>query len=230
MLSRSRHLTFSNHGRRRSGWRPPRWLVLVLLGTTIGAAGVVIVQERYLPPRLSADASVTLRHEFELADAERARLAARLGDTTKQLETVLVDQKAVADALVASRAAAAQLRDDVAAVVAALPPDPRSGDVEVRAARFATKGGILNYDLVFTRERAKGKPLAGVMQLVLTGASARGADTALTLTPVPLSIGSHQIVRGSQPLPDGFRPQQATIQVLDRPGGKALGKRVMLIR
>jgi hypothetical protein len=49
------------------------------------------------------------------------------------------------------------------------------------------------------------------------------------LKPVDLSIGAHEVVRGSQPLPDGFRPRQVTIQVLERAGGRALGMRVMLV-
>jgi len=36
-------------------------------------------------------------------------------------------------------------------------------------------------------------------------------------------------VRGSLPLPQGFRPQQTTIQVLDRVGGKLLGMRVIYV-
>jgi hypothetical protein len=230
MFSRSRPASFNLYGRRRSRWHLPRWLWLILFGTAAGAVGVVVVQERYLAPRLSAGASAALRGDFERADAQRQRLALQLDEATKRLDGARGEQKALAEALAGSRAAAGQLRDDVEAVVAALPPDPKGGDVEVRAARFAAKDGALGYDLVLTRERATGKPVAAVLQLVVAGASARGIETAVSLKPVALSIGRHQIVRGSQPLPDGFRAQQATIQVLDRPGGRALGKRVMLIR
>ena len=230
MFSRSRPINFNPYGRRHSRWHLPRWLWLIVFGAMAGAVGVVTVQERYLAPRLSAGASAALQGDFDRADAQRRRLATQLDATTKQLEGARSEQKALAEALAASRAAAGQLRDDVEAVVAALPPDPKGGDVEVRAARFAANGGTLGYDLVLTRERASGKPMAAVMQLVVAGASSRGAETAVTLKPVALSIGTHQVVRGSQPLPDGFRPQQATIQVLDRPGGRALGKRVILIR
>jgi hypothetical protein len=38
------------------------------------------------------------------------------------------------------------------------------------------------------------------------------------------------VVRGSLALPDGFRPRQTTVQVLDRPGGKLLGMRVILVK
>ncbi len=230
MLGRSRPVAFNPYGRRRSRWRLPRWLVLLLLGVAAGVAGVILVQERYLPPRLSADASVKLSASFEQADADRLRLKGELADTTKRLDATRAERQALTDELAASRATTTQLRDDVSSVVAALPPDPRGGSVEVRAGRFGVKGGQLSYDMVLTRERAAGKPLAGVMQLVVVGEGARGLDSSVPLKPVALSIGSHQVVRGTLPLPDGLRPRQATIQVLDRPGGKLLGMRVILIR
>lgn len=203
---------------------------MLLGGMAIGAGGVVVVQERYLPPRLSANASVTLRSAFEQADAERARLKGELGETAKRLETGSADKKILADEIAASHAAADRLRGDVAAVVALLPPDPRGGSVEVRAGRFTATAGTLAYDVVLTRERAAGKPMAGVMHLVVAGESARGAQTTLSLKAVAVSIGSHEIVRGSLALPEGFRPRQTTIQVFDRVAGKPLGMRVMLIR
>ena len=130
-------VAFDPYGRRRSRWRLPRWLVLLLVGIAIGAGGVVLIQERYLPPRLSASASTALRASFEKAEAERLRLQGALADTTKQLEAAVADKKGLADELGASRDTAERLRKDVAAVVASLPPDPRGGTVEVRAGRFA---------------------------------------------------------------------------------------------
>ena len=230
MFGQSKPVAFERYGRRRSRWRLPRWLVLLLGGIVIGAAGVVGVQERYLPPRLSADASTKLRGAFDEADAERLRLKGELGETTKRAATALADKKGLADELAASRASAERSRDDVTSVVASMPPDPRGGGVEVRAGRFAAKAGLLVYDIVLSRERAAGKPMAGVMQLVVTGDSARSAQTTVTLKPVALSIGSHEVVRGSLPLPEGFKPRQTTIQVLDRAGGKLLGMRVMLVK
>jgi hypothetical protein len=83
---------------------------------------------------------------------------------------------------------------------------------------------------VLTRERAAGKPMSGVLQFVVAGEAARGGETALTLKPVAVSIGSHEIVRGSLPLPEGFKPRQTTIQVLDRVAGKSLGMRVLPVK
>jgi hypothetical protein len=230
MFGQSKPVVFERYGRRRSRWRLPRWLVLLVVGTAIGAAAVVVVQERYLPPRLSATASAELRSAFDSADAERRRLKAELGAATKRLEATLADNAGVAGDLAASRATAERLGGDVASVVASLPPDPRGGVVEVRAGRFAAQGGALAYDVVLTRERAAGKPMAGVLQLVVAGESARGAETTVALKPLLLSIGSYEVVRGSQALPDGFRPRQTTVQVLDRNGGKSLGMRVLLVK
>lgn len=207
----------------------PRWLLLLLLGLVAGAGAVVAVQERYLPPRLSAGASAELRSTFAQADAERLRLRAELGAANKRLETTLSEKKAVADELAASRLSAARLREDLASVVAALPPDPRDGAVAVRAGRFTAKGGWLHYDLVLTRERAAGKPMPGTLQLLVAGESERGTQATVTAQAIPLTVGSHEVVRGSLPMPDGFKPRQTTVQVLDRPAGRQLGMRVLLI-
>lgn len=115
-------------------------------------------------------------------------------------------------------------------MVGSLPPDPRGGSVEVRAGRFSVKAGSLAYDVALSRDRGAGKPMAGVMQLIVLGEGARGTDVSVPLKPIALSIGSHQVVRGTVPLPDGVRPRQATIQVLDRAGGKLLGMRVILVK
>lgn len=224
-------VTFDPYRRRRSRWAPPRWLVLLLVGLAAGVAGVIYVQERYLPPRLSADASAKLQTAFDGADAERTRLASELGATTKKLDTALADTKRLGDELAASRASTDRLRDDVAAIAAALPPDPRgAGGVEVRAGQFGVKGGMLTYDVVLTRGKPSAKPMPAVMQLVVTGDSAAGVEKAASLKPVNVSIGGVEVVRGSLPLPEGFRPRQTTIQVLDRVGGKALGMRVLLVK
>jgi hypothetical protein len=230
MFNRFKPVAFDPYRRRRSRWRLPRWLVLLLAGIALGAAGVAFVQERLLPPRLSAGAGAALRQQFEQADAERLRLQAALGDTARQLQTAVADKQRADAELAVGRAMAERLRDDMAAVIASLPPDPRGGSVEVRAGRFAARSGSLGYDVLLTRERQTAKPLTGVMQLVVAGESARGGEATITLKPIDLSIGSHAIVRGSQPLPEGFQPRQATVQVLDRAGGNALGMRVLLVK
>jgi hypothetical protein len=230
MFGRSKPVVLESYGSRRKRGRPPRWLVLLLSGVLVGAIGVVVVQERYLPPRLSPSESAQLRNAYQAADTERQQLQRDLADTRSKLSTALAEKKSLSDELLANRSTTERLRDDLGAVVASLPPDPRGGGVEVRAGRFTTKGGMLVYDVVLTRDRAGSKPMAGVLQLTVAGQPARGPETSVALKPVTLALGSHEIVRGSQPLPEGFKPRETTVQVLDRVAGKALGMRVMLVK
>ena len=204
--------------------------MLLLAGTVAGAGAVVVVQERYLPPRLSPSASAQLRGALEQADGERLRLRDELSQAKRRLETVQSEKKAVADELALGRATTARLQEDLAAVVGSLPADPRGGAVEVRAGRFTAKGGLLNYNVVLTRQHASGKPMPGTLQLLVAGESERGTPTTVTAQPIPLSVGSHEVVRGSLPLPQGFKPRQTTIRVLDKVAGKPLGMRVLQVQ
>ena len=226
MPGSSKPIPFDPYRRRRSRRGLPRWLVLLLLGVVLGAAGVVYVQERHLPPRLSADASTRLRESFDRADAERQRLQAELTATVDRLRGTLDENKRLAADVGARGETVQRLRQDIAALVASLPPDPRSTPVAVRAARFEVQGDTLAYNVVLSREHAGKSPFGGVMQLVVAGASGRANDT-VTLAPVPISIGLYDTVRGSVPLPQGFKPRQTTIQVLDKAGGKLMGMRVI---
>jgi hypothetical protein len=230
MFGQSKPVPFDPYRRSRSRRRMPRWLLLLLTGIALGAGGVVLVQERYLPPRLSADATTKLRTAFDGADAERRRLQGELADTAQRLQSTLAEKKRLADQLGAGQSTTERLRQDLAAVVASLPPDPRGAAVEVRAGRFTARAGLLAYDVVLTRERAGAQTMVGVMQLIITGDSAKGAEVSLSPQSVGISLASQEVVRGSMPLPEGFKPRQATVQVLDRSGSKALGMRVLLVK
>lgn len=228
----------SSSGRSRTR-RMPRWLLLLLLGVGVGAGSVIYVQEKHLPPRLTASASAELRTAFEEADSERLRLRGELADTTKKLQAALaVGEKATSDAA-ASRTTIEQLRADIAELVEVLPPDPRGGAIEVRAAKFAARDGGLAYDVVLSRgARAGAKPMAATMQLVVSGEPGRGSvggsgtstGGVVNSEPIAITVGSHESLRGHVQLPPGFVPRQATIRLLDKPGGKQLGMRVLPVK
>ncbi len=231
MFRRSRAPTFFRHGQRRSRWRLPRWLWLLLLGAALGAGAVVVVQQKVLPPRLTAQASSQLSTAFDVAEAQRVRLAQALTVATAQLTEAQDARQVLTQELAASRTAAERQRGDLAAVVESLPPDPRAGAVAVRALRFVgSGGGQLAYDVVLTREKATARPLAAVMQLVVSGDSARRGETSVTLPPVALALGLHAVLRGTLPLPEGFKPRQVNVRILSGLAGPLLGLRVGLVR
>ena len=226
MFGSSKPIPFDPYRRRRSRRGIPRWLVLVLLGIALGAGAVFVVQERYLPPRLTAEASARLRDAFERADGERQRLQSELTAASERLRGMLDENKRLQADAAARNETVKHQREDIASLVAALPPDPRGTPVAVRAARFEVQGSALAYNVVLSRDRAGASPLGGVVQFVVAGASGRGDDT-VTLGPVPVSIGLYDTVRGTLPLPQGFKPRRATIHVLDKVGGRLMGMRVI---
>jgi hypothetical protein len=222
-------VAFDPYGGRRRRRRVPAWAWLLLVGVAAGAGGVIYVQERHLPPRLSAAESSDLQRRHTQAEAERTRLQGELADTRRRLDAALAQAQTAQQEAAAGRDAAEQVRAELAALVATLPPDPRGGAVQVRQARFTIEGDRLAYDVMLSRDaRAGARPLVGVVQFVLAGASGRADDT-VKLDPLAITLAGFQNLRGSVPLPDGFRPRQTTIHVLDKEGGKRLGMRVMAV-
>lgn len=220
-------VAYEPYGRRRSRGRVPRWLIWLAAGIALGAGGVLLVQERVLPPRLTQQESIELSDRYTRTESERARLASALQDTTRLLDAARTDKKVLTDELDATRNASSTLRADVAALVDALPADPRGGAIEVRAASFSVDRGALAYDVVLTRDYKPGdKPVAGVMQFAVSGVSGRAASS-VTLDPVKVSVGLYQSLRGRLPLPEGFNPRQATLRVLDADESKLLGMRIL---
>jgi hypothetical protein len=223
-------VAFNPYGSRRKPRRVPRWLILLLIGLGAGVAGVLFVQQRYLPPRLSAAETASLRSSFERAESERQRLSKDLQETARQLHVALADKKALAEELAASRQSVDRLRESVGALAAALPPDPRGGVVQVRAAKFSVESGKLAYDAVLSRDRASSRPLPGVIQMLVSGSKRGGTTSTVKLQPVAVQVGNVESVRGALPLPEGFDPQQVTLQVLDKPDGRQLGMRVLNVK
>jgi hypothetical protein len=229
MFGSSKPVVLSYGRQRPPRWRLPRWLVLLTTGIAAGAGGLWLAQEKWLPPRLTVGASSQLRSAYAQADTERNGLKSQLGTTTQQLATAQATAKRQANELAAPRAEAQKLREDLAALVAALPADPRGGAVEVRTARFAAQGRELVYDVVLTRE-AGAKAVTGVMQLSVLSLNARGAETTFTVKPIEVTVGTYVLVRGRAPVPEGVRARKVTLQVLDAPGGKQLGMRIMEVK
>ncbi len=228
MFGSSRPVVIDRYRSRRSGVGLPRWLWLLLFGVAVGAGAVLFVQQRYLPPRLSAAESTALRGAFEQADGERDQLSGKLAEVTRQLVAAQADNTSLKATLETSRATALSLREAALSLVEQLPPDPRGGAVGVRAATFEAIDGSLNYDVVLTREGA-GKPLSAMVRFVVAGTSAQGAQRSAELQSRAVSIGRFASVRGSVPLPENFKPAQATVSITDA-NGQLLGKRVLFVK
>jgi len=231
MFGQSKPVVIDRYASRRSRRRLPSWLGWLLAGGALGAAGVIYVQQEHLAPRLSAAESGRLQAAYTEAQAERTRLAAALTQTQQQLDDALAAQRRAAADLATAQREPNALRRQIEALLDALPPDPRGGAVQVRAARFDVTGdGQLGYDLVLSRAQAGGAAFSGVLQFAVAGKTARGSEATLTLDPVQVHVGRYQIAAGTLALPAGFAPRQATVRVLDRPEGRLMGMRVLNVR
>ena len=94
MLENFKPVAFEPYGRQRSSWRLPRWLVLLLLGVAAGVAGVMVVQERFLPPRLSAPEARRCASGWRWPSRIAIARAADLAATTQRLDAVVAERKA----------------------------------------------------------------------------------------------------------------------------------------
>ncbi len=230
LFRRNGPVVFEPHGyRRRRAWRVPRWLVFLLLGIAAGAGGLLYVQQEYLPQRLSPEESQQLQARLEQTDAERQRLQSALDEATRKAQASDAEGKRLTSELATARQSVDRLQKDLALFDDVLPPDPRGGAVEVRAARFANDSGRLAYHVLLTRDN-RGKAFRGVIEFVVSGERASGRTDTITLDPVDLTLASYEHARGLAPLPEGFVARQVTIRVLDAPGGRMQGMRVINVR
>jgi hypothetical protein len=229
MFGRNRPITFDPYGRRR-GRRGllPRWAWLLLIGLAAGAGGVLFVQQRVLPPRLSAAESIRLQQAFDSAHTERQRLTRELATAQQALQRAESARETAQQALTAGREQAERWDADLGFVVEALPADPRGGQIGVRAAQFDVERGLLRYSAALSRE-GREAALPVVMQIVVSGQTPQGDERSVPLQPVRLSLARQAVVRGQLPLPEGFRPRLATLKLLAASGGAQLGMRVLRI-
>ncbi len=93
MFGQVKPVVFDRYSRQRASWRPPRWLVLLLLGAISGAGGVLYVQQRVLPPRLSVEDSQRVQSAFDRADSERSGLQRELATLKRQFEVATAESR-----------------------------------------------------------------------------------------------------------------------------------------
>jgi len=103
MLENFKPVAFEPYGRKRSSWRLPSWLVLLVVGVGAGVGGVMVVQERFMPPRLSASEAATLTERLAQAEQDRDRARGDLAATTQRLDAVVAERKSLVDELAADR-------------------------------------------------------------------------------------------------------------------------------
>ena len=152
MFGRSRPVVFDPYRHQRRRRRLPVWLWTLLLGLVAGAVGTVVAQQRWLPERLSAADSARLRTSLQDVQADRDRLQGELQAAAGERDAARTDGQTLQRAHDALAARAAGWDEDLAFLVDALPPDPREGEVAVRAVRAVVRGSVLHYALALSHD------------------------------------------------------------------------------
>ncbi len=227
MFGRSKPIVFKPvpYQRQRQAWRPPKWLLLLLLGTGIGAGGLWYSQETYLPKRLSVLDSMKLEADMKTAIVERDKSRADLKAATEKMDKALADSKKAQTDLATALVTTNRLQKDLSQFVLALPPDPRGGEIGIRAGSFSPAAGQLAYNVIFTRP-SKGNVFRGVMQLIVSGQKAGGLNATAQLQPVVMELDGYQQLSGTLALPDGMVAREVTVRVLRAAGGDMVSMRV----
>jgi hypothetical protein len=200
--------------------------MLLLLGIAIGSGGLWYAQESLLPKRLSFSESTKLQADLEAAILERQKSAAELKSSIARMDAAEEASKRAATELAVSKKTTAQLQKDLSQFVLALPPDPRGGQVGIRAASFSASNGQLAYNVVFTRATKTADTFRGVMQLVVTGAKESGRENTVVLAPMGMALDSYEQLSGSLVIPASLTPKEVTVKVLRGPGGELVSMRV----
>lgn len=195
--------------------RLPRWLVLLMIGIGLGAGGVLFLQANYGPQRLTVEQSEQLHTELSAANLDRQRLQGELDSVQTQLDQNKSAQTQDADDLVRARQRIEAQDQELALFLDAMPPDPRGGDIGVRAARFMRKDGQLDYRVLVMRDNDKAAPFQGVIELVVEGNYANGRRDRYTPDPLPITLKNYDHAVGVLTPPEGFTPRTVTIRVLD---------------
>lgn len=219
MFGRSKSTTFTPYsfGHKKPARRVPRWLLWLLIGMVAGAAGVLFVQQEYMPPRLTAKQSEQLTAQHAQVSVALQQANAQLEQVNQQLSQQRSREQGLVGELERARAALKPLQDDLELLQDVLPPDPRGGNLQIRAGRYFNRDGRLSYHLVLTREQGNA-PFQGTVQFAVEGRYPNGRTATITLDPIPLKVDRYENVQGDAALPDGMHARQITSRILDANG------------
>lgn len=219
MFGRSKSTSFKPYtfGDKKPARRLPRWLLWLVVGMVVGVASVLFVQQEYMPPRLTAKQSEQLTMQFTQVSTALQHTQAQLEQANQQLSQQRAREQSLMGDLERARAALKPLQDDLELLQDVLPPDPRGGNLQIRAGRYFNRDGNLAYHLVLTRAQGSAA-FKGTVRFAVEGRYPNGRTAAITLDPIPLQVDRYENVQGEVALPDGMHARQITSRILDANG------------
>lgn len=218
MFGSSKRTTFkpTAYGSSRRKRRIPRWLLLILTGVVLGAGGLLFLQKSYSPQRLTVEQSEQLHYDLTSANNDKQRLQAELSQQGRELTLARERLESQSKELDSSRKELQAIKDHIALFIDAMPPDPRGSSPGVNAASFTIKNDALNYAILIMQDKDKAdKTFNGTLEMSLNGRYPNGRSGTIELDPISVSLNRYMHLEGSSPVPDGLKPRQVTVKILD---------------
>ncbi|NLY27143.1 MAG: hypothetical protein GX049_06275 [Alcaligenaceae bacterium] len=233
MFGSSKRNTFkpTAYGSSRRKRRIPRWLLLILTGIVLGAGGLLFMQKSYGPQRLTVEQSEQLHYDLTSANNDKQRLQAELSQQGRELAQVRERLEAQTRELETGRKELQAVKDHIALFIDAMPPDPRGTSPGVNAATFTFNGDTLNYAVLVMQDKDKAaKTFNGILEMSLAGRYPNGRNGTIELDPIDLTLNRYMHLEGSLPIPDGLKPRQVVVKILDANTRRQVATRTLNVR
>ncbi len=220
------------------------WIAAALLLVGVGALVGGFIAQRpgaesaMLALRSDRAAQALIRSEF---DAQLQSVQSRLQESESDVLMERAARVELEKNLARTQSELGQLKDSLAFYEQLLPPGPK-GEIALRAVDLELKDGAIAYRILLMRSGKSGERFAGKLQFTATGLE-HGAPATFILQPLQSSVGESasssadtrlaedrsdramqtlrlefeqfQRSQGLLALPEGFKPESVTVQVLE---------------
>lgn len=221
----------SPYGYTRRRRRIPRWLVLMIVGIIIGVGGVLFIQESYGPARLTVEESERLHFDLNAATSEVQRLQTELNQTKRSLQQAQQQVEEQSSKISQHDSIVAALEKDITLFARVAPDDPRGTSPGIRSAQFRRGDNhMLNYQILLMQDDEQADEFIGTMSFNVMGRYTNGRQGYIDLDPIAVTFGYYLHSDGDAALPEGFTPQQVTIQIRPEDSDTVVATRILNVR
>lgn len=202
----------------------------MIVGIIIGVGGVLFIQESYGPARLTVEESERLHFDLNAATSEVQRLQTELNQTKRSLDQAQEQLEQQASKISQHDSVVAALEKDIEHFARVAPEDPRGTSPGIRSAQFRRGDQSLNYQILLMQDDEQADEFVGAMHFNMMGRYTNGRQNYIDLDPIPLTLGYYLHSDGEAALPEGFTPQQVTIQIRPEGSDSVVATRILNVR
>jgi len=214
----------------------PGWLILFIVGLSLGGAAVLFLQASYGEKRLSLAETQRLTEELKNISIEKQTLQTRVDDAQRVLDReVRTREEQIAklkNSLSTAESLIGPLREQLNLFAKTLPYDPRYGPVGVSTSLFTQEKNStkLSYLVWLLQENAQNPEFKGWLELSFEGRHTNGRLETITLPRIVIKLNHFLHVTGASDLPAGFTATRANAKVVAEDGKRQVTWRILPVQ